>query len=134
MASFSNQILAIIFIISTIPPFLIDSRQINISLTNDIVNQGLTTHCKSNTGKDLGTTTVGFGKFFIWKGDIVQGTRELYLCGFHTPAGLQGIFPLFISTRDDYRCGDECMWSARQDGVYLYVPELDDYELQFTWW
>lgn len=134
MASHYSQILALLFLISITSSFAVDYRQIPVSVTNDIPNQDLTVHCKSNTGIDLDTTVIQYGKSFVWTGKIIPGTREIYFCDLHTPSGLHGLFTLFISTRDASRCRDHCLWSARLDGIYLYDPDLSDYELQFKWW
>ncbi|KAK1392352.1 hypothetical protein POM88_011408 [Heracleum sosnowskyi] len=134
MASFIDQFFAIILNSFAMSPSLVRSGQIQVNLSNDIQYDNIIVSCKSNTGKDLGVKEMGPGMNFTWAADInVAGKNEIWMCAMHTTiVVVDGNFPIFISNRDNTRCGQECMWSVRRDGIYLYIPN-DGYKLQFGW-
>ena len=136
MTFFINQTIAVLLIFIVASPSLVYSDQVQINLSNDISYDNISASCKSNTGKDLGTKLLGPGTNFTWTGDInVPGENEIWLCALQcTPLkGYYGNFTLFISKRDNTRCGQRCLWSAREDGIYLYIPAHFTYEFQFKW-
>lgn len=133
MASVSNQILAVLLILFIISPSSVQSNQIRINLSNSIANENLSVYCRSSTHKDLGAKIMSPGTSFTWTGDInVPGENEIWLCLMSTAGDLSGLFAIFISNRDNTRCGQECLWTVRHDGLYLNIPD-QGYILQFHW-
>ncbi|XP_074378671.1 S-protein homolog 24-like [Apium graveolens] len=134
MASITDQILAVLVIFLIIFPSPLRSDSIQIYVVNNLYNnQILTVHCKSSTHKDLGTKIMAHGASFNWLGDInVPGENEIWLCAMNT-GKVNGLFAIFVSNRDNTRCGEVCEWSVKDDGIYLYIPSDNDFVLQFTW-
>uniref|UniRef100_A0A165ZJ96 S-protein homolog n=1 Tax=Daucus carota subsp. sativus TaxID=79200 RepID=A0A165ZJ96_DAUCS len=133
MASFINHCLPTFLIFFIMFPSSFHSYPILINLTND-TKENLRFSCKSSTHKDLAAQTLLPDDFITWNGDInVPGENEIWLCLLNTtPGNLKGLFALFDAKRDQPRCGpNECFWSARHDGIYLYLKQ--GMTLQFRW-
>lgn len=135
MASYANQILTVIFILFSISSSSVYSGQIQINLSNDFSNQNLRVNCKSSTCEDLGIKVMGPGTNFTWAADInVPGKIEYWLCVLTSiPGNLCGLYVIFNSDRDSTWCGQECLWSVREDGIYLDLPSDGGYSKLFLW-
>ena len=116
---------------------MVCSDKVQINLSNDFDNyDSMNVGCKSNRGEDLGTKLLGPSTNFTWTGDInfPEGNKIWWCVLEITPlTGFYGNFTLFDIERDNTRCGQSCLWSGREDGLYLYIPANDGYDFQFKW-
>lgn len=129
MASLTYQILAALVTFVLTSPCLVRSGQIQINLSNDL-NDGLHFKGSSTKGKDLGVKVMGPGTNFTWGADTDEQWCT-YLRNGSGTGNKDGLFMVFVPDRDIGRCGQECLWSVRDDGIYLYIGGA--YIFQFRW-
>lgn len=129
MVSFTHQIAPILFIFSVIHPFSVHSAETQINLSNDIDNEKLSVSCQSSRQVEI-NNTLNPGVNFTWAG-YNDPSFHWYCLLTSIPKDLTGVFMIFDGDKDSTRCGKECMWSVRHDGIYLYIN--GGYTFQFRW-
>ena len=129
MASLTCQILALLLILFFTSPSSVSCFQIQVNLSNNFSKDNLNSSCHSVSGRDLGKRTMSPGTSFTW------AASELWCCSLNTDfySERYGIFPMFNPKTDTTRCGEECRWSVRDDGIYLYIADAYAYEFQYKW-
>ncbi|KAL9281414.1 putative plant self-incompatibility S1 [Arabidopsis thaliana] len=75
-------------------------------------------HCKSKDD-DLGFHILKQGELYGWKFHVNLGDSTLFFCGFSQGQDKKGVFEIYNSKRDFYRCKN-CTWEAKKDGLYGY--------------
>ncbi|XP_059630103.1 self-incompatibility protein S1-like [Cornus florida] len=94
----------------------------------------VTFHCQSQ-GRDLGVRNVPTNGPIEWYMDIYNTKNEAAYCDIRY-RDLHGYFDIYETERDyrSGRCGNnQCLWSVRKDGLYLYNKKENIYEFQFGW-
>lgn len=107
-----------------------------VQIFNDMQShQTLILRCKSKDD-DLGQQNLKFGEQFSWKFRVNLWQTTLYWCSLHNQHSHVS-FEAFWPESDDwlsYRCdGQTCIWSVRDDGIYLKNVPQNKFELQTKW-
>ncbi|OVA18533.1 Plant self-incompatibility S1 [Macleaya cordata] len=110
-------------------------RKIHVHVENDITpNKMMELHCKSKDD-DLGLRSLEYKESFSWKFKINFSKTTLFFCymGWNGTDGklVQGSFEIYSAKRDRTRCGTQCYWSARKDGVFS--PSSEGYQVMYPW-
>ncbi|KAK9142268.1 hypothetical protein Syun_011668 [Stephania yunnanensis] len=107
----------------------------HVHVQNDISPAAkINLHCKSKDD-DLGPQVLAYQQEFTWKfrGNIFATT--LFWCNMDwtDPKGV--VFPQsFVAYESKVtRCGKDCLWSARPDGLYFHDDDIGDFVLKFIW-
>ncbi|KAI3952815.1 hypothetical protein MKX01_006858 [Papaver californicum] len=107
-----------------------------VTVTNDISpSVTLAFHCKS-ADDDLGDHSVAYKNYWDWRFYVNFFDTTLYWCNFwwvdengkHRQEGFQ----IFKAERDMDRCGYDCRYDIRSDGVYSYTGVSKPY-LLYKW-
>ncbi|KAG2712058.1 hypothetical protein I3843_04G099900 [Carya illinoinensis] len=112
-------------------------RKIHVHVVNGLSGQqSLFLHCKSRDD-DLGTHNLGVGDEYSWSFRVNFLATTLFWCYMRTSNGLHAEFDVFWPSKGDwlsYRCNwKNCIWTAKDDGIYLRnIPENYD-ELLHKW-
>ena len=106
-----------------------------VNILNEMTKDSLFIRCKSKDD-DLGAQNLGVKQQFSWsfKENLWQTT--LYWCYMHN-AKSHASFNVYWPERSGwlaFRCQlRNCIWSARDDGIYLKTNTHNTYELIHTW-
>lgn len=95
-----------------------------IHVVNGLSNgQTLFVHCKSKDN-DLGEHNLNSGTEFNWTFRVNLWNTTLFWCYLHKPDGKSASFDVFWVEKKSiwlfYRCyHSNCIWTAKDDGIYL---------------
>ncbi|KAI3909900.1 hypothetical protein MKW98_012954 [Papaver atlanticum] len=110
---------------------------ITVFVQNDLENnQPLTVHCQSRDD-DLGEHTLAHRQDIHWSFhiDIFQWTRFWCSMQWSNSTGqiVQGTYDIYFVRRDWRLCGDNCYWSIRESGWYLYHKDGEGLYFMYKW-
>ncbi|OVA17451.1 Plant self-incompatibility S1 [Macleaya cordata] len=114
-------------------PFL--PKKTTVAVRNDIsANTILTIHCKSKDD-DLGEQKLSYKQYFSWRFRPNYWDTTVFWCNFwwYDSNGhlVQGGYQVYKSKRDQYECFQQCLRSARPDGLYLNFGP--DFRKMYDW-
>ena len=106
-----------------------------VTILNDLMDSTLMVHCKSKDN-DLGEHVIVSGDKWYWmfKENIWQTT--LFWCNFRSKYGQTSgdvFWPERGSRLSDQCKGHDCIWSARNAGIYLYFASINEYHIAYRW-
>ncbi|KAI3836702.1 hypothetical protein MKX03_007331 [Papaver bracteatum] len=110
---------------------------IHASIKNDIA-QGveLNAWCKSKD-TDFGHHRIAYGDEFVWTFKINVWHTTLYWCKMWWTAVdgkyTEGSYAIYKAKRDWSRCGNECHYYVRRDGIYQNNYDSDVTVLVYPW-
>ncbi|KAM6565497.1 hypothetical protein CsatA_024625 [Cannabis sativa] len=138
MKSFPSSMLLLVLLLLALSSIVKAKHQ--VSLVNFIdLNTTLTLHCQSKDD-DLGMHELFFGESFKWSFRINFMRTTLFFCDMswvydkEKMVMMRGHFDVFVTKRDAFRCLDnKCYWEVLKSGLYLYIWQDNDYELQYIW-
>ncbi|KAI3974635.1 hypothetical protein MKX01_029625 [Papaver californicum] len=117
----------------------ITTVQINNDI--DVYEATLDMHCMSNDD-DLGQRWLHQGEEWHWQFHAIEGLTYFW-CDFRWYDNLNylwynGTFDVYhanglIDKYKHYYCGNDCPYSARRDGFYLYRSDKDAWEKRDEW-
>nr|KYP64438.1 hypothetical protein KK1_019035 [Cajanus cajan] len=102
--------------------------KVHVSVTNDLHGKAeLALHCKSKND-DLGVQLLKYGETFSWKfnKNFFGGTQ--FYCSFLWIKNAPLLwFDIYVQTRDDTECGDQCVWFVTESGPCRFIGQTVNY-------
>ncbi|MCL7043911.1 hypothetical protein MKW94_025984 [Papaver nudicaule] len=141
MGSFKFKLFLIIMATSNVGVTLVDGGiifdTITVFVQNDLEHhQPLSIHCQSRDD-DLGEHKLAHRQDFHWsfRNHIFQRTRFWFSMLWKDSAGklVHGNFDIYRSRRDWSLCKDNCYWSIRESGWYLYHKDGKGLHFMYKW-
>ncbi|XVF61729.1 hypothetical protein PTKIN_Ptkin08bG0153800 [Pterospermum kingtungense] len=110
------------------------TKRYSVYISNGLGNgDQLTVHCKSKDD-DLGVHTLRAYEHWSWTFKVNIWKTTLYWCDINTIEH-HGSFKVSAMHDDilDMCNSNECLWSARDDGLYLKDNSKDSWFLKYKW-
>lgn len=110
------------------------NRKFHVHVINGFMNQTLETHCKSKDD-DLGLQKISVIGEFQWHFRINYWGTTLYFCDMWWVGGHRHVDVFRVDDEFlDNNCGDSnCRWMGKEDGIYLFNSEHNEYRFQYNW-
>ncbi|KAF7848187.1 hypothetical protein BT93_L2214 [Corymbia citriodora subsp. variegata] len=135
LSQFTVVLFLSLFFISSLPQSQANNFLDNIWITRHvhIINDlsiDMELHCQSKDD-DLGARVLHPGQEQMIRFRMHFFKSTLFYCDTRGE-GRAKHFDVFVQNRDKNRCGDDCKWSMRDDGIY-FSNDGTNWNREYTW-
>ncbi|PQM37542.1 hypothetical protein Pyn_06996 [Prunus yedoensis var. nudiflora] len=105
-----------------------------VHIINGLTNETLTAHCKSKDD-DLRVHALAVDQEFSWEFRINFFDRTLYFCNLVWKGGHKTFDAFLVDEKALLNAcsSSDCMWRARDDGIYLFNYPHKQFRLKYQW-